>query len=192
MKPINFLLIVLLLCVSGRVSGADDFSFRNIRLGVSLDAQMKPCEHTRGSIEEKKVVCYEKGYLEASEQFRDYYLVDNLEEMEFYTSTMVVVLDGKIEKVDMSLWDDGADKLLALLKRKYGKPKSLRNYVIQNRMGAKFNQYVATWRVKGCELFLINRIGYGDHASFLITTAKYERYKRDLEKQKKKKDFDKL
>jgi hypothetical protein len=160
------------------------FSFRGILMAISLEEQMFSCEILKQKKE--KGMCYEKrGYADGFE-------ITNLPELGFFTSTSVYLIDNKVEKIVTSLSDDGADNMLSLLKKKYGKPKVFNKDIVQNRMGAKFIRFMASWYIRNCELILTNRAGKVDEGILLITTKKYNQHENAREKKDKKKALDNL
>jgi len=162
------------------------FKFRDILIGVKLADQMVECRGAGGK------VCYEKAWREGSPLYQNCYNVHNLPELGFIRSTMVCLVDGDIERIDSSVFYDGADELLSLLRTKYGNPHTFTTSVIQNRMGAKFERYIAVWNVKECELLLVNRLDYVDKGSLIIKSQKYKKQEVLKNEDKARQDLDKL
>jgi hypothetical protein len=154
------------------------FIFRGILMGISLEDQMFPCDKVEG----KDDACYKEGYPGG-----EYYNIKNLSELGFYADTSVYLLEDKVEKIVTGVSDDGADKMLSLLKKKYGKPKIFDKDIIQNRMGAKFGRFTAVWYTKNCELVLSNRAGKVDEGILIITTKKYDQHQNAQKKKGDKK-----
>jgi len=158
------------------------FSFRGILIGISLEDQMFPCDEM-GNVKE---VCYKGGYIEG------YYEIKNLVSLGFYSDTSVRVLDNKIESIVTTMPNDGADKLLNLLMKKYKKPKIFDKDVVQNRMGARFERFYAIWNIKNCKLTLTNRAHKIDEGIFIIESDKYMKHEKYQDKKREKNALDSI
>ena len=192
------------------------FSFRGILVGASLDDQMPSCEvlKKKDDTEQPKKrpepklqkwqgkewskedgeLCYKisDGNRLGFEGYEGSYDIENLPYLGFHDYTRVSLIDDKVEAIIVSLSDEGSDKMLILLKEKYGKPKTYYTRNVQNRMNAKFKSFIASWVVKRCELLLASRVSEVDDGYLLIQTNKYKGSDKRTEEKKKKAAIDKL
>jgi hypothetical protein len=120
------------------------------------------------------------------------YEIKNPPDIGFHIETNVNLINDKVENITIYFSADDADKMLNLLKKKYGKPKEFSTGSVQNRMGAKFNRVSAIWDIKDCEIFLIQRLSKIDDGYLFIDSKKYKSYKNEQKNKVAKDALDKL
>lgn len=155
------------------------FSFRGIKLGVLLEEQdvNVSTQHFKESFSGPDIT---------------YYWCENLPDIGVKSSAPYLhLLDGKVESIDMMFPSESAEKLLSIMTEKYGKP-SIDFYTVKNKMGAKFQKFEAFWKIKGCYIWLSNIGSRLDNGRLDIETMKYNKYRKDKERQEKQKAKDNL
>jgi len=120
------------------------------------------------------------------------YSINNLPYLGFHAHTTVYILDNKVERIIAKLSDDGADKMLSLLREKYGKPKAYQTFIVKNRMNSKFKAFSAVWNIKNCELSLFKRLNEINDGYLFIETSKFKKYQKKADREKNKKALDRI
>lgn len=102
-------------------------------------------------------------------------------------STSLVVVNGVIEGVDAGTAGlEYQDALLRALQDKFGKPSSLKEDVMENRMGASFSSHEAVWKLPAFEVNfsgMVNRLDFGYISVFTPRALQFT--KDELERKKK-------
>lgn len=85
-------------------------------------------------------------------------------------SWTVILRDGVIKQIMVSLHPDHFDRLRLAISERYGAPTKQTSSTISNRMGARFDQVESIWRVGESILLLTKRDGQIDQASATLTS----------------------
>ncbi len=178
------LIIILLLCNTVMAEDKTHFSFRGISIGIPLKDQIPECKDDWYA---KADPCYSKDMFELN-----HYEVNLLPGIGFNTVTYIDTIDGNIERITTFLSDESAEKMLHLLKEKYGKPKIYNTSVVQNRMSAKYESFIASWIIKKCDLTLMNRVSKVDDGYLVIESVKWQKQQKEEQKKKEKQALDVL
>jgi hypothetical protein len=115
----------------------------------------------------------------------------------FYTDVKVTLSNDcdrstPVEEVQVVFNDDDFKKVFNLVTGKYGKPATASHYVLQNKMGARFQGVTYGWSVAGDMIFLINHTDKVDEGCIIATYK--DKIAKDANKTKKemKSDRDKF
>ncbi len=94
------------------------------------------------------------------------------------------VIDGKLESIEFDTsGHSGQDRVLDMLKKKYGKPTSLRHQKVQNRMGATFKAFDAVWKFPDLTVVFLSVIDTLDSGTVNIDTKKGLKYRNEQQKE---------
>lgn len=86
----------------------------------------------------------------------------------------VAILNDDVAKsIVVNLASDDFERVVAALTERWGKPESEKNSVVQNRMGATFDQIETTWKSEGSVLVAKKRRGKVDEMGLYLSTEKF-------------------
>ncbi len=93
---------------------------------------------------------------------------------------LVIGANGIVQRIYLTLAPDAFETVAPLLTEKFGRPASIQRSVVQNRMGAKFDQLVYSWRRSGgLELTYQRYAGNLDTSSLYFGTSEDRRLLND-------------
>ena len=141
------------------------FTYRGIKLGSTYHSQIPPCS----SFSDTRVCVDGRSILNAPDvgtSRRVRFVVDD-------QHRIVSLREHEITPYQ-------AEHLLRLLSQKYGPPNEMEQSVVQNRMGAEFDQFHATWTIKNAYISLYNRLSKVDEGYLEISTL--DHLERSLDK----------
>lgn len=143
-------------------------SFLSIKLGLPLSESMQECQKAKyGYDHTYKSLCWEKGYNTS-------HIVSNTPD--FGISKYVVDLsevDGVVASIKFQIDSRDFGNMADMLNLKYGPPTNKDVSVVQNKMGAKFDNVVMMWVGKTITLTLSGRADRMDRSQVHIYTNKY-------------------
>jgi hypothetical protein len=154
---------------SASKSQIKEVSIMGITLGKSLtELGIKECPYQGAS--DSPLKNYELSNQENCYRTLDFYnlgkrscltYVDTSKRLSFFTHSYVVLKgecdrSSPIKELQTSFDESNATSMLKLLTEKFGEP-STETSVVQNKMGAKFDKFEASWDIDGNLIYLTNR-----------------------------------
>jgi len=105
------------------------------------------------------------------------------------TMNLVISPKGIVQRIRLSLSPDAFDEVAPELIRKFGNPTSTSQSVVQNRMGAKYEQIIHLWADKnGTQVLYMKYAGTLDSSTLYFST-KADRALRGKQKENRKDDI---
>lgn len=97
------------------------------------------------------------------------------------------VIDGKLEGVNFNTFGiKNAEQVLSKLKEKYGEPHEYKPYVEENRLGQKFNAFLALWKFDNLEVYMQSIVSSISSGLVSVDTPKAKAAKQDALKELQK------
>jgi hypothetical protein len=122
-----------------------EFAFRGIKMGVSVESQFKHCR---------------EGMTEAcTRKYEGLLYVENLPPLEIFTNDPVLkITNGKIEEIEMAFNNNDLEKMVLLMKGKYGESQSMvsgvKDELTMKRQRVRCETVTIKWNVKGYDITL--------------------------------------
>jgi len=140
-------------------------SILGIGLGVPLSSSMAECPKRNAS---PGPICWEKvGGMQST------YILNTPDIGVKLLSVVAKIIDGSVEKVDISFFTAQYREMASLLKIKYGEPTKAETIAMQNKMGATYDSIFMTWAGKNYTMYLDSMAGRIDRGVVSIYSEKY-------------------
>ena len=149
--------------------------FLGLRLGVSLASQLPECpNHIYGEESPQPVFCYAKlstgelGYAE----------LEQVPQIGLQYTAIVLLLDGNVEDICLSLSNADFAQMLKLLTARFGRPKAVDSVISEGNSGDIYEGKIYKWRGPNSTIQLFE---YGDKPDQSKLVFASDRYLRALQ-----------
>lgn len=89
------------------------------------------------------------------------------------TDAKVYLIDGKVESIELVIWEGKFGDVAAALAEKFGKPAQDIDAPVQNRLGNTFSSRRVTWNLSDGAIVAQQRSGDIEQSSITLSSTKY-------------------